>query len=366
MNAALKRQAIFWAVVFVAFFAGIYLFREILLPFVAGMAVAYLFDPLCDRLEKAGLSRTLATSVVTLAFVAILVLVLLLLLPLLIGQATGLIERLPGYLESLRGLLANLVSSLESRLSPEIMARVREALADSGGKIASWITGLLTGLVTGGVALANLLSLLFITPVVSFYLLRDWDRIVARVDNCLPRGSVDVVREQTALIDDTLAGWVRGQFSVCLVLAIFYAAGLTVAGLDFGLVIGLIAGLLSFVPFVGAAVGLVGSVGLAFVQFDDWMRIAVVAGIFLIGQVAEGNFLTPRLVGDRVGLHPVWVIFALLAGGALFGFVGVLLAVPVAATLGVLVRFLLQRYLESDVYAPRAASLEKVDDDGSR
>ncbi len=366
MSAALKRQAVFWLIVIVAFFAGIYLFREILLPFVAGMAVAYLFDPVCDRLERAGLSRTLATTVVTAIFVAVLVLALLLLLPVVIGQLTSLIERLPDYIESLRGHLASVISALESRLSPEIMARIREALADSGGKIAGWITGLLTGLVSGGVALANLLSLIFITPVVSFYLLRDWDRIVDRVDHCLPRASVGVVREQTALIDRTLAGWVRGQFSVCLVLGTLYAAALTFAGLDFGLVIGLLAGLLSFVPFVGAAVGLVGSVGLAFVQFDDWLRIAIVAGIFLVGQVAEGNFLTPRLVGDRVGLHPVWVIFALLAGGALFGFVGVLLAVPVAATVGVLVRFLLQRYLESDVYGKteeRAAAEETAGDE---
>jgi len=365
MNPALKRQAIFWLVVIALFFAGLYLFREILLPFVAGMAVAYLFDPLCDRLERAGLNRTLATSVVTLAFVAVLVLALLLLLPVLIGQLTSLIERLPGYLESLRGELASLVTTLEARLSPDMVARIRETLADSGGKIAGWVTGLLTGVVTGGVALANLLSLIFITPVVSFYLLRDWDRIVAWVDGCLPRGSLGVVREQTGLIDRTLAGWVRGQFSVCLVLGVFYAVALTVAGLDFGLVIGLLAGLLSFVPFVGAAVGLVGSVGLALVQFDDWLRIAIVAAIFLIGQVAEGNFLTPRLVGDRVGLHPVWVIFALLAGGALFGFVGVLLAVPVAATVGVLVRFLVQRYLASELYGKEDEPAADEADDGA-
>ena len=365
MSPNLKRQAVFWLIVIAAFFAGIYLFHAILLPFVAGMAVAYLFDPVCDRLERAGLSRTLATSVVTLVFVAILVLGLLLLLPVVIGQLTSLLERLPDYIESLRGQLASVISTLESRLSPEIMARVREALADSGGKIAGWITDLLTGLVTGGVALANLLSLIFITPVVSFYLLRDWDRIVERVDGWLPRASVGVVREQTSLVDETLAGWVRGQFSVCLVLGTFYAIALTVAGLDFGLVIGLMAGLLSFVPFVGAAVGLVGSVGLAVVQFDDWLRIAIVAAIFFIGQIAEGNFLTPRLVGDRVGLHPVWVIFALLAGGALFGFVGVLLAVPVAATIGVLVRFLLQRYLESDLYGKTEAAADESAGDGA-
>jgi predicted PurR-regulated permease PerM len=362
VSAGLKRPAVFWLIVIAVFFAGIYLFRAILLPFVAGMAVAYMFDPVCDRLERAGLSRTLATSVVTLGFVAILVLAVLLILPVVVGQIASLIDHLPDYIESLRGQLASAISALESRLSPEIMARIRETLGASSGKIAGWITGVLTGLVTGGVALANLLSLVFITPVVSFYLLRDWDRIVAWVDDCLPRGAAPVVREQTGLIDRTLAGWVRGQFTVCLVLGTFYAAALTLAGLDFGLVIGLMAGLLSFVPFVGAAVGLVGSVGLAFVQFDDWTRIAIIAAIFFVGQVMEGNFLTPRLVGDRVGLHPVWVIFALLAGGALFGFVGVLLAVPVAAALGVLVRFLLQRYLASDVYGREEERATAADD----
>jgi predicted PurR-regulated permease PerM len=350
VSTGLKRPTVFWLIVVVAFFTGLYLFRTILLPFVAGMAVAYMFDPVCDRLERAGLSRTLATSVVTLVFIALLVLGLVLLLPVIIGQLTSLIERLPHFIEALRGELASAISSLETQLSPEIVTHIRESVGSSSGKIASWITSVLTGLVTGGVALANLLSLIFITPVVSFYLLRDWDHIVAWIDGSLPRSSVGVVREQAGLIDRTLAGWVRGQVTVCLVLGTYYAVGLTLAGLDFGLVIGLLAGLLSFIPFVGATVGLVGSVGLAFVQFDDWLRIAIVAGIFFFGQAVEGNFLTPRLVGDRVGLHPVWVIFALLAGGALFGFVGVLLAVPVAATVGVLARFLLQRYLASDMY----------------
>ena len=362
MSAGLKRPAVFWLIVIALFFAGIYLFREILLPFVAGMAVAYMFDPVCDRLERAGLSRTLATTLVTLVFVAVLVLAVLLVLPVVVGQVTSLIGQLPSYLESLRGQLASVISALEARLSPEVVNRIREALGASGGKIAGWITNLLTGVVTGGVALANLLSLVFITPVVSFYLLRDWDRIVAWVDDRLPRNVAPVVREQAGLIDRTLAGWVRGQVTVCLVLGTYYGVALTLAGLDFGLVIGLLAGLLSFVPFLGAAVGLVGSIGLAFVQFDDWVRIAIVAMIFFVGQAIEGNVLTPRLVGDRVGLHPVWVIFALLAGGALFGFVGVLLAVPVAAALGVLVRFMLQRYLESDVYGKGEGPADAADD----
>lgn len=350
MSPALRNQLRLWLFVAVAIFAAIYVFRSVLLPFVAGMAVAYLLDPICDRLERAGLSRTLATSLVTLGFLVLVVLLLLLVGPLIVGQVSGFLERLPSYVESLRGEWASLATAVEARLSPEIMDKVREAVSGSAGRIVGWATEVLTGLVSGGVALANLLSLLFITPVVSFYLLRDWDRIVAAVDGWLPRDSRPVVRAQVGRIDETLAGWVRGQFTVCLVLGVFYAIGLTAAGLDFGLIIGLLAGLLSFIPFVGAIFGAIGSIGLALVQFDDWVRIAIVAAIFIVGQALEGNLLTPRLVGERVGLHPVWVIFALLAGSVLLGFVGLLLAVPLAATLGVLIRFLLERYLASDVY----------------
>ena len=205
-------------------------------------------------------------------------------------------------------------------------------------------------LLSGGLAIVNVLALVFITPIVTFFLLRDWDEMVARIDKWLPRQWAPVIREQATLIDETLAGFVRGQSLVCLLLGTFYAIGLTIVGLEFGIVIGMLAGILSFIPYVGTIVGFVLSVGLAFAQYPDWLPIFIVVGIFLAGQAIEGNFLTPKLVGERVGLHPVWVIFALLAGGSLFGFVGVLLAVPVAAVIGVLARFALGRYLQSGYY----------------
>ena len=184
----------------------------------------------------------------------------------------------------------------------------------------------------------------------AFYLLRDWDRIVARIDSWLPRDHAAVIRAQLAEVDRTLAGFARGQASVCLCLAAYYAGGFSLAGLDFGLALGLVAGILSFIPFVGSGVALVGSIGLALLQYDTWLPVALVLGICILGQILEGYLLTPKLVGDRVGLHPVWVIFALLAGGSLFGFLGLLLAVPVAAVLGVLARFGLLRYLASHYY----------------
>jgi predicted PurR-regulated permease PerM len=212
-------------------------------------------------------------------------------------------------------------------------------------------TALIARLVEQGLALVNVLSLLALTPLVAFYLLRDWPRVVADVDDWLPRRHAPVIREQARKIDAVLAGFARGAATVCIAQAIFYAVALTLAGLDFGLVIGLTAGAISFVPYLGALVGLVSSVGVAIYQFwPAWPRIALVAGIFFTGQILQDYVLAPRLIGTQIGLHPLWVIFAVLAGGVLFGFVGVLLAVPACAVIAVLVRFAIARYKESALY----------------
>jgi predicted PurR-regulated permease PerM len=288
--------------------------------------------------------------VLTILFLIVSVAAILLLVPVLAGQVASLLERVPDYVETLRGQFARILAVIETRVDPAMLERLKGAAAGSGDNLVAWLTGALGGLISGGVALANLLSLLVITPVVAFYLLRDWDRLVAKIDEWLPRQHAEAIREQAREVDRTLAGFLRGQGMVCAILGIFYALALSLAGLDFGLIIGLIAGLLSFIPYVGAIVGLLLSVGLALVQFDDWTRVAIIAAIFFAGQAVEGNFLTPKLVGERVGLHPVWVIFGLLAGGTLFGFVGVLLAVPVAAVVGVGMRFGLGRYMASPYY----------------
>jgi predicted PurR-regulated permease PerM len=285
----LGRELRFWLIGFAVFFAALYLLSGILLPFVAGMAIAYLLDPICDWLEGRGLSRTLATTALTLVFLVLVAGGLLLLVPLVAGQLAGFAARAPAYIEALRGQVEQLQQLIEARMEPDQMARIEAALAGSAQKLVGWSTALLGRLISGGAALANLLSLLVITPVVAFYLLRDWDHLVERVDAWLPRHQAETIREQMREVDRMLAGFVRGQSSVCLLLGVFYAAGLTLAGLDFGLLIGLAAGLLTFIPYVGSAVGLVASVGMALVQFDDWTRVAVVAAIFLVGQVLEGN-----------------------------------------------------------------------------
>ncbi|MEM7173145.1 MAG: AI-2E family transporter [Pseudomonadota bacterium] len=345
-----SQQIRFWLIGLVVALVLIYLLREILLPFVAGMAIAYLLDPICDRLEKWKLSRTLATTLVTVLFAIFIIAVLLLLIPTLVSQIANFLKRAPAYVEVIRGHIADVLDMLEARIDPALYEKIRATLADSTDHLITWVSQAATAILSQGVALANLLSLIVITPVVAFYLLRDWDNIVALVDSWLPRKNVARLRDLARQVDETLAGFLRGQGLVCLLLGTFYAIGLTIVGLDFGLVIGMIAGLLTFIPYAGSAFGLVLSVGLAMLQFDSWLSVGLVALVFIIGQAIEGNYLTPKLVGDRVGLHPVWVIFAILAGGVLFGFVGVLLAVPIAAVIGVGVRFGLSQYLDSPYY----------------
>jgi predicted PurR-regulated permease PerM len=344
------KQLRFWLIGLGLFVLVLWLLADMLLPFVVGLAIAYLLDPTVDRLERLGLPRWLATGVVLLGFLLVLVVMILLLVPLVQGQTTHLLQVLPNYVAVVKERALPALDRLVHRLPPGDVERLRAAAGNYAGDVAGWIAKVISGILSRGLALFDVLSVMFITPVVAFYLLRDWDLMVHKVDGWLPRHHADVVREQVKAVNVTLSGFVRGQATVCLALGALYAAGLTVAGLDFGLVIGLLSGVLSFIPYVGSLFGFVVSVGLALLQFDDLWRVAIVIGIFLFGQAMEGNVLTPKLVGDKVGLHAVWVMFALLAGGSLFGFLGVLLAVPVAAVIGVLTRFALRQYLNSRYY----------------
>lgn len=357
-----NRQWKFWAWGLVIFILLFWLLRSMLAPFVVGMAVAYLLDPVADKLEARGWKRWSATTVVLLGFLLAVVLALLLLAPLLQAQITQLINVAPEWIAWAKQELLPTIQRWLRRLPASEQQQIRAAAGNYAGTAVGWTADVLRNILTSGVAIIDVLSVIFITPIVAFYLLRDWDRLVAAVDGWLPRPYAPVIREQASEVDRTLSGFVRGQALVCLFLGVFYALGLTIAGLEFGLVIGLITGILSFIPFVGSFVGFAASVGLALFQFDEMWRVGVIAGIFFLGQAIEGNFLTPKLVGDRVGLHPVWVIFALMAGGALAGFVGVLIAVPVASIIGVLARFCLKQYTQSSYYhglqPPQAAPLD--------
>jgi predicted PurR-regulated permease PerM len=348
-----RQQVYFWLGALIVFFLLVYLLSPILLPFAAGSAIAYFLDPVVQRLERWHVPRSLGTVLALLLFVVLLLLIFALLVPLVQVQASELSGRIPGLLATARGSAEQLMRLAEQKLPPEDVAKLRDALSSGLGTVATWLARFVQSLLSSGVALANLLSLLFITPIVAFFLLRDWDQIVRRVDNWLPRHYAETIREQARLVDSTLAGYLHGQLLVCLGVGIYYAAALSLIRLEFGLIIGVLAGILTFIPYVGFATGFVLALGLALIQFGSFSGVLLVIVVFAIGQVLESNVLAPKLVGTRVHLHPVWVIFALLAFGSIFGFLGVLLALPAAAVIGVLVRFALARYLESPLYDAR-------------
>lgn len=347
----LQRQISFWLLALAAVIGFLYVFSPILLPFVAGMALAYLLDPIADRLEAVGLSRLAATVTILVLFVILFIVALIVILPVLGGQLAGFIENLPRLIGNLQTIITEQLGTRLHTITGIGVKDLQSNLGDILSKSASWFGGLLQSVWSGGQAVLSIVSLFVVTPVVAFYLLLDWDKMVAKIDDWLPRDHRPVIRRLAGEMDAAVAGFVRGQFSVCLLLGIFYAVGLAAVGLNFGLLIGLGAGMVSFIPYVGATLGFVVSLGVALVQFwPDWPWIVAVFGVFAIGQFLEGNILQPKLVGRSVGLHPVWLMFALFAFGYLFGFVGLLVAVPVSAMIAVLVRFALEQYRSSRLY----------------
>ena len=345
-----REKALAWLLILVGFLLLVWLFQPILLPFVAGLAVAYFRAPVADWLEARGVGRGWAAVATLLSFAVLAVAMLLLLVPVIQSQIVGLVGRLPDLIGALQRWMIAWVDQLQGVLDPADFERLRSAMTAEIGRGVNVVTGLVRGVFAQGMAVFEFVSLLLVTPVVAFYLLRDWDNIVARIDGLLPRQHQATVREQARAVDETLAGFVRGQASVCVLLGLGYGGALALVGLPFGFTVGLLAGMVSFIPYVGSIFGLIASVGLALVEFDDPARIGIVAAIFVVGQLIEGNVLTPKLVGEKVNLHPVWIIFALFAGGSLMGFVGMLIALPVAAVVGVGVRFLVGQYKLSRLY----------------
>jgi predicted PurR-regulated permease PerM len=353
----LPRPVVFWSAALAALLVFLFVFSDILLPFVAGMALAYALDPIADWFERLGMNRLGATLTILALMVLFVALVLVVLVPVLARQFADFIEGVPGYVEKLQSLTS---SALHSRLSDYLginLSDLGSSLAGVSSEAAGWLATLVSSLWSGGRAVVNIMSLLVITPIVAFYLLYDWDRLVEQVDSLLPRDHVEEIRQIAGDIDQAIAAFVRGQGLVSLIMAVFYSSGLVLVGLNFGFLIGLVAGLLGFIPFVGALIGFVVSLGVALVQFwPDWLMIVATLSVFVFGQMLENYFLQPRLIGHNVGLHPVWVMFALLAFGYLFGFVGVLLAIPAAAAVGVLVRYGLKRYRDSPIYRGGSSS----------
>ena len=327
------------------------LFASVLTPFVAAAVLAYALDPPTTRLTRMGLKRGGAAAVMVLALIAGVLLFALLLYPLLLLQIKLLATRIPQYAFLLQGWASEQLTHLQDNFGSDVVNdKLRDVVSSQAANLLSLLLSTATGVVTSGFAIFNVLTLAVVTPILGFYFLRDWPKIVAIVANWVPRSYAEVISAQAREVDRILSAWVRGQALCCLILAAYYASGLTAAGLDLGLIIGLAAGLLSFIPYVGSVTGGVMAIGLALAQFPDWRHVGVVIGVLIAGQILEGYVIYPRFLGDRVELPAVWVIFALFAGGAAFGFVGVMLAVPVAATIGVLARFWLHRYLASPLY----------------
>lgn len=355
-----RDQVKYWSLASVGVLGVIWVLGDVMLPFILAMAVAYMLDPVADRLESFGLSRVLATVVITASAAFVFILIALLVVPTLSRQATDLVASVPQFIEDFQKLLTARFPEIlddKSQLHQSLL-QIGETIQSRGGELLSTAIGSV-------MSIFNVMMVLFLVPVITFYLLLDWDHMVAEVDELLPRDHAPVLRRLAREIDQTLASFIRGQGTVCLILGVFYAAALMLAGLKFGLVTGAIAGALTFIPYVGALVGGVLSIGLALFQFwggtevidgqtvteaTDWVRIGLVVGIFALGQFFEGNILTPKLVGSSIGLHPVWLIFSLTAFGTLFGFVGMLIAVPVAAAIGVVTRFALEQYQDSPLY----------------
>ncbi len=348
------RAMIFWLALIVVLVWFLMSVSSVLLPFLLGLLIAFLADGLCDKMER-HMPRAVAAGIVVVGVLAAFVGILIAVLPLLADQLGQLLQALPHMVVLGKAWVLNWVSHLPIPRNAVPMEEVKAQLGEASSELAGTAKSVVGTVLRSGGALLNTITLLLITPVVAFYCLRDWDKMIATVDSVLPRQHAPTIRLQAQEIDRTLAGFLRGQLNVCLIMGILYAIGLTICGLNFGLVIGLFSGALLIVPYAGAAMSTIIGVGIAIAQFDDTAHILAVAAVFLIGQGLESNVLTPKLVGDKVNLHPVWLIFGMLAGGALMGFVGVLVAVPLTAVLGVLVRFAIGRYMSSPFYDPAMA-----------
>ncbi len=339
-------QLKYWTIATAVFLVVLWALGNVILPFVLGMAIAYFLDPVADRLERIGLSRAISVTVITLVVILIFIIMTLLVVPTLVNQAINLVQIAPQVFDQLHTFLIDRFPALFDESST-----VRQSLATLGETIQSKGAQFFEAILASLGSLINVVVLIVIVPVVAFYLLYDWDRMVAEVDKLLPRDHAPTIRQLASDIDETLASFIRGMGTVCLILGTYYAIALMLVGLQFGLVVGALAGLVTFIPYLGAIIGGALAIGLALFQFwGDWVSIGLVVGIFVLGQVMEGNVLTPKLVGSSVGLHPVWLIFALSVFGALFGFVGMLVAVPVAAAIGVLARFAIGQYMSSKLY----------------
>lgn len=348
---SLRTQVLIWVGFTAIAILLIWLFRPILLPFVLGIAIAYILNPVVVLVQRWGLSRGWASAAILFLVFGVIIGVVVVVTPLLVAQVFGLAQRLPTYISGVQEVVQSFAPQLVEWLGPDRTAQLESSLAQFLGSSVEFIGGVTAQVFQSGWTVINTLAVLIVTPVIAFYLLLDWEGMVKGIDDLLPREHRREVRTVLDQIDRSIAGVIRGQGGVILVLCIYYATALSLTGLNFGLVIGLMTGLFSFIPFFGFLVGLLLSMGIALVQFTpNWWMVVIVLIAYLIGQFLEGNILYPRFVGQSININPVWLVFALFAFGFLFGFVGLLLAVPLSAITSVLIRYAVRRYKESALY----------------
>jgi predicted PurR-regulated permease PerM len=351
MNNAIGRQVLFWGAAFVVFILLISQLREVLLPFVLGMILAYFLNPVVAVLVKSGFSRLWATITIALLFSLIIAMFLVFIGPLLIAQLSEFAAQIPTLFAQFREIVVTNAESWFGQVLPGGEKAAEEAMQNLAKEAASHLTGVVRSVWSSGKAVISFLSLILITPVVTFFLLKDWDQLIAKIDSWLPRDHAPIIRLLTKRINRSIHGFIHGQVLISIIVGFFYIVALTFAGLKYGLLIGFTAGLLNIIPFLGSISGFILSGIMALVQYwPEWQPILIVIAIFLFGQLIDTNVLTPKIIGDKVRLHPVWLIFALIVAGYLFGILGMLIAIPVAAAAGVLIRYGIERYLDSDFY----------------
>lgn len=342
----------FWLLAIIGFCSALWLLSGVLTPFVLALAIAYFLNPVVSAMCKIGAPRWLGSLIVLVTFITIVTTVTILLYPLVQAQVVELVNSFPSYVEKLQSELWPRVKDVLEHVPAVDLEKLQGNFSQYTNNIMQFFGRVLGQVVTSSMALLDILALLILTPIVAFYLMRDWPKMLAKVDSYLPVRHAPTIRRELHNIDTMIAGFIRGQALVSLALATFYSIGLSLAGLKYGMVIGLCSGILNFIPIVGTLIGIITSLTMAFIQFDTFGQIAMVAGVFAAAQVLDGYFLTPKLVGDRVGLHPVWIIFAVIAGGKLLGLLGVIIAVPFAGTLAILIRLGLRQYRRSKYFSP--------------
>lgn len=352
------RKTFFWGFILLGVFFFFYLVSGVLLPFVAAFMIAFLLNPGVSRLERIKVPRTLAGLVMLLAFYILVVLGLFLIIPFLKSELTILAQQIPSYGERFYQTLTPTLEEISAYLPSREWEKLKETASGQVGHMFSWVFQGIASLLTGTLALANLISLILLTPIIAFYLLRDWDRLTQTIDDFWPRKAAPTIRGLLTQVNETLSAYLRGQALVCGILAVYYAFALKILGLNYGVTIGLTSGLLVFIPYFGIFTAFIVALSLGLAQFSQWEPFLWMAAIYAVGAGVESYILTPKLVGERVGLHPVWIIFALLAGGVLFGFSGILLAMPAAAALGVVLRFAFERYRSSPYYKGLTSSAQ--------